>query len=119
MPDTLPVIMLTKRRQFIHMSAKGTSRAARSVVLQYLPTVENADTIHVGYTVSKRACPLAVGRNRIKRRLRAAFQELASAGDWPQGMFVIIGRRDALDAPYSQLLQDLRYCLRKLCRNAP
>ena len=68
--------------------------------------------MRVGYTVSKRTSKLAVERNKIKRRLKAAVREVfknAMVQD-----YVIIGRRDILEREFKDLKNDLKYAVKKL-----
>ncbi|PRD43270.1 ribonuclease P protein component [Phyllobacterium phragmitis] len=60
----------------------------------------------VGITVTKKNGN-AVIRNRIRRRLREAVRTHA-AGDMADGTdYVIVARRDALDAPFTELGREL------------
>ncbi len=56
----------------------------------------------------------AVVRNRVKRRLRALADELLADGARPPGDYVLIGRKATLRRPYSALLGDFRWALRKV-----
>lgn len=72
-----------------------------------------ADTMRVGFTVSKKVGN-AVARNRAKRRLRAAVDEVFPACARHDLDFVVIGRKETVDRPYSLLLQDLRTALKRV-----
>ncbi|WP_064504282.1 ribonuclease P protein component [Methylobacterium platani] len=70
--------------------------------------------LRVGFTVTKREGH-ATERNRIRRRLKVAAQ-LAAAQAGPAQRdkaadVVLIGRRDALAAPFVQLVEDVRQAL--------
>ncbi|MBX9633576.1 MAG: ribonuclease P protein component [Magnetospirillum sp.] len=72
-----------------------------------------ADVVRVGFTCSKKVGN-AVARNRAKRRLKAAVDEV-----FPQtarcGLdYVVIGRKETVERPYSLLLQDLRTALKRV-----
>ena len=59
----------------------------------------------------------AVVRNRVKRRLRAAAEEVLPVCAKDHRDYVIIGRRNALNRPYSDLVNDLKTALKNLnCR---
>jgi ribonuclease P protein component len=70
------------------------------------------DGPHFGFTVTKKLGN-AITRNRIRRRLKAAF---ASGADQAQSScdYVIVARRAALDRPYAQLLEDVARALAAL-----
>lgn len=59
------------------------------------------DAIRVGLVTSRRIGP-AVVRNRVKRRLRAAFWELALP---PGTDYVVIGTRKVADIPFGTLCE--------------
>ena len=67
-----------------------------------------------GVSVSKKTAKRAVDRNRMKRRLREAakivLQQKAKTGT----AYLLSGRAEALTRNFSDLQQDLRWCLEKL-----
>jgi ribonuclease P protein component len=64
----------------------------------------------IGFTVTKKVGN-AVVRNRIKRRLRALADRLA--GEFSASTdYVIVARREALDAPFDRMGGDLTSALR-------
>ncbi|SFU88015.1 ribonuclease P protein component [Methylobacterium sp. 174MFSha1.1] len=70
--------------------------------------------LRVGFTVTKREGH-ATERNRIRRRLKVAAQIAAAQAGPAQrdkaADVVLIGRRDALAAPFAQLVEDVRQAL--------
>lgn len=70
--------------------------------------------LRVGFTVTKREGH-ATERNRIRRRLKAAAQRAADQAGPAQrdkaADMVLIGRRDALAAPFAQLVEDVAQAL--------
>lgn len=72
-----------------------------------------ADVIRVGFTCSKKVGN-AVARNRAKRRLRAAVDEVFPARAVTGLDYVVIGRQETVTRPYSLLLQDLQTALKRL-----
>ena len=73
----------------------------------------------VGFTVTKKN-GTATERNRIRRRLREAVRRLDVDADSmamrPQHDYVLVGRRAALTADFSAMLDDLRSALKRLDR---
>ena len=80
---------------------------------QIHPNERAADTIKVGFTVTKRVGNSVV-RNRVRRRLRAAanvvLQEHAAKGN----DYVIIGRTGTTQRNFDGLVKDLESGLQKL-----
>ncbi len=74
---------------------------------------DDGNEARVGFTVSKKVGN-AVARNRARRRLRAAAEEvlpqLADRGT----DYVLIGRKTTLTRPFAALRQDLEAALRRL-----
>lgn len=112
-----------KRRADFLAVAKGVRIHRTTMTLQAAsrsgPVIEGARP-RVGFTVTKKIGN-AVVRNRIKRRFRAASDgleaEFATGTD-----YVIVARRDALDAPFDALTGELAGALRaarlKMSRSA-
>ena len=76
----------------------------------------NPETSHaprVGFTASKKVGN-SVARNRARRRLKAAVQNLFEDHARSGMDYVLIGRHSTLDRPWSRLLQDLRQAMIKL-----
>ncbi len=103
---TQPVIgRLTKRSEFL-ATRRGERRRGPYFVLEILDRGERDEPPRVGYTVSKRQGN-SVERNRIRRRLREAVR-LVAGFDMKAGHdYVVVARRDALDAPFSALARSL------------
>ena len=100
---------LSKRAQFLN-AAKGR-RAGRTAFSLQAATVELIEP-GLGLTVTKKVGN-APERNRIKRRLRAAAKA-CGARFHPQHDYVLIGRREALTAPFSQVVSDLSSAIAKV-----
>ncbi|OAN55190.1 ribonuclease P protein component [Paramagnetospirillum marisnigri] len=107
---------LKQRADFLRIAALRRKWAAPGLILQAAPgtgTELQADSLRVGFTVSKKVGN-AVARNRAKRRLRAAVDEVFPLQAACGLDYVVIGRRETLDRPYSLLLQDLRAALKRV-----
>ncbi|NNM73503.1 ribonuclease P protein component [Enterovirga aerilata] len=98
---------LTKRPEFL-AAATGRRFHTERMSLQGLrrPERDGAAGLRVGFTVTKRVGH-ATERNRIRRRLRSAVAEAGLAFAAEPADIVVIGRRDALSAPYATLIEDL------------
>lgn len=88
-----------------HPASAGVKTAALPIgESQILP-----ETL-IGISVSQKVSKRAVVRNRIKRRIRAAFQQLLP--QIPPGWRLIIGvRPQAVQCEYGQFLQELKQLL--------
>jgi ribonuclease P protein component len=78
---------------------------------------ETAD-VRLGLTVSKKVGN-AVVRNRIRRRLREAFRQVAPAHAKPVHDYVLIARKKALLCAYSALIGELEFALGRIHKIRP
>ena len=105
--------VMKSRPQFL-AAARGRRQATASMVVQGRAREDGTDTVHVGFTCSKKVGN-AVARNRAKRRLRAAAQAVLPTEARPGWDYVLIGRAGATaDRPFPALLADLRRALEAL-----
>jgi ribonuclease P protein component len=108
-------LRLRTRKEFV-AAARGVRRHASSFVLQVRPrgdAPENRDSApaRFGLTVAKKTVPLAVHRNRIRRRLREALRLGAALSGAPGHDYVLIARADALRTPFAQLREEIAVAL--------
>lgn len=104
---TLPLMDTLKKRSEFLAVAKGGRAARRAFVLQGLERPD-ASATRFGYTVTKKTGN-SVARSRIKRRLRAAVAALEPAEACVRPAdYVLIGRREALNLPFAELVTDLK-----------
>ncbi|MFH0806637.1 MAG: ribonuclease P protein component [Candidatus Brennerbacteria bacterium] len=82
-------------------SASSDSRGARRV-----PRGKKGRIVII--TVSRKAAPLAVTRNRIRRRIRAG---LAKAGITPKNAIMIVGTAQVAEAPFPRLVEEIKNVL--------
>ena len=83
------------------------------VIVQVAEAPATAKT-RFGLVVSKKLDKRAVGRNRMRRRLRAAAYEVLAAAA-PTGLdVVLIGRHQTADYDFEALCRDIKWCLKKL-----
>lgn len=116
-----PFERLTKRKDFVAAASGRRFHTERMTVQGRLrDDAEGAGAaLRFGVTVTKKVGH-AVERNRIKRRLRAAFGEAIGAGAAPSGEppldVVLVARRPALSAGYDALVADVAASLGKVSR---
>jgi len=74
--------------------------------------LEKPSSTQIGISISQKVSKRAVIRNRIKRRIRSAFQQLLP--EIPQGwQIVIVVKPTAIQCDYGQILQELKQLLKK------
>lgn len=95
----------------MHVAGKGQKIPVTSLVLQLLKRNDN-EPGRVGFTATKKVGNSVV-RNRIKRRLRAAIQEVAQDISFDGIDLVMIGRQKTFDRPYQDIIKDLYKALGK------
>ena len=109
-----PIGRLTRRAEFVVVSKGGRRVHSERVSVQGRRRVDGEIPVglRVGFTVTKREGH-ATERNRIRRRLRAAASALGPSGAEALDL-VLVGRRQALSAPFPALVADLRRALDRL-----
>lgn len=90
---------------------RGTLRIA------YLPAP--SDRVRIAYALPRRVGN-AVVRNRVRRRLRAAFMTIERAGQvaFPQGTYLVSASADTARVPFSTLVATAEALLRELAEGA-
>jgi ribonuclease P protein component len=113
------VLRLKRRQEFLRIAAEGRKWVAPGLILQALlrehaaPASGAEPGLRVGYTVSRKVGS-AVQRNRARRRLRAAAEQVMPRHADDGHEFVLIGRVATLKRPFTALVGDLETALRKL-----
>ncbi|MFO1117182.1 MAG: ribonuclease P protein component [Beijerinckiaceae bacterium] len=102
-------LRLKKRKDFL-AAGQGGRRHGRSFVLQVAVRDDDAPP-RFGLTVSKKTAPLAVHRNRIRRRLREILRTGAALSAIPGHDYVLVARTEALAAPFAALREDVTAAL--------
>ena len=74
---------------------------------------KHQDTVGVGFTASRKVGS-AVARNRAKRRLRAAADQVVPRTAAPDHDLVLIARSGTLTRPFAALIDDLEQALQRL-----
>ncbi len=91
---------------------RGVDRPAPGAVER---SASEEPEVRVGFTVTKKVGN-AVVRNRVKRRLRAAADEVFPRAGRAGTDYVVIGRLGTLTRPYEALCADLEQAIAKLDR---
>jgi ribonuclease P protein component len=116
---------LTKRSEYLEV-ARGGRTPRRGFLLQSIarrPAPAEGDAAppvlpaRFGFTVTKKIGN-AVVRNRIRRRLKEAVRLEGALAARPGTDYVLVGRRAALDQPFSELVADVVGALKAPARDA-
>ncbi len=100
------------RAEFVAAS-KAAWQARPGVVVQAKP--RDDDAIKVGFTCTKKVGN-AVVRNRAKRRLREAAEQMIPQFGLPGHDYVLIARADTVSRDWKALLDDVKAALIRLAR---
>ena len=112
----MTLITLRKRSDFLRLRG-GRRCNGLAFLLESKPSPDDAfdtaTTPRFGFTITKKLGN-AVLRNRIRRRLRHAIDDLA--GDVARAGFdyVIVARRAAATQPFDELKKDLERCFQRV-----
>jgi ribonuclease P protein component len=102
---------LRRRADFVRASKTGARLSARLFTLQMAgrdaaEAGANDAQARVGFTVTRKVAG-AVGRNRIRRRLKEALRVGGALGARPDRDYVFVARRGALDAPFAEIVTQM------------
>lgn len=116
---------LKRRAEFLKVAGAGRKSVTPGLILQVAPHVEAAVSpddraLRVGFTASRKV-GIAVERNRARRRLRAAVDEVMPLHAARGRDYVLIARAATTRRPFAALLGDLKTALRQAgaYRDAP
>jgi ribonuclease P protein component len=122
-----PFERLTKRSDFLAAAKGRRFHTSRLTIQAFRRPLSEPDGVEggsgglacgpdpaprFGLTVTRKTGN-AVARNRIKRRLREALRRSAALVGMPGIDYVIVARREALDASFDRLVADLEEGLRR------
>ena len=105
---------LRRQRDFQALREHGSSRAHPLLVMRAMPN--SLGLTRFGFIVSKRAAPLSVTRNRVRRRLREAVRALPFRDGWD---VLLIARQSTADASFDALQDATASLARRLRLLAP
>jgi len=111
MDEAFPAtVRLKTRSEFLEVQKNGRRLQTDKFLVLALP--RPGRPTRLGITVSRKVCG-AVGRNRIKRRLREAFRR--GRARWSDGWeIVIVARRECVGATYAEIATALGRALGRL-----
>jgi ribonuclease P protein component len=102
---------LRRRQDFVRASKTGARFSARLFTVQMAGRGGPDDAAasaeaRFGFTVTKKVAG-AVGRNRIRRRLKEALRVSGDLGARPGRDYVFVARRGALTAPFAEIVTQM------------
>jgi len=100
---------ISSRRTFAALGASGRRGGSGPLRLRFLADQAGDGVTRVAYAIPRRTGG-AVLRNRIRRRLRAAVDELAD--EMAPGAYLISPDHAAATTPFNELIHSLRASLR-------
>lgn len=107
---------LKRRAEFLRVAGAGRKSVTPGLILQVAPQLGTASpegyALRVGFTASRKV-GIAVERNRARRRLRAAVQQVMVLHAAPGRDYVLIARAGTVRRPFAALLGDLEAALRQ------
>ena len=89
---------LRRQRDFQALREHGASRAHPLLVMRAMPN--SLPLVRFGFIVSKRAAPLSVTRNRVRRRMREVVRALPFRDGWD---VLLIARQATANASFDAL----------------
>lgn len=111
---------LKRRAEFVRAAKSGLHASRPGLALQAYRRREDegpAEDIRVGFTTSKKVGN-AVTRNRVRRRLREVAEQVLPAEGKLGHDYVLVGRSDAENRDFQDLLADVRNALVKIEQRA-
>jgi ribonuclease P protein component len=116
MTDAVMPGRLKQRSQFKAAAAGGRYHTKRMTLQSRVHENDEAGAgLQCGLTVTRKVGH-AVVRNRIRRRLRSALRQLTHDVVVFDADVVVVARRDAINAPFKLLVDDLTIGLTKMAR---
>lgn len=108
------IARLKRRADFLRVAGGRRKCVTPGLILQAARCpAEAPDVLRVGFTASRKV-GIAVARNRARRRLRAAVDQVMPGHAAPGNDYVVIARGETLRRPFAALLGDLETALRRL-----
>lgn len=103
---------LQKRSDFLRLNDGADKWVSKGFIL--LSKENDLGKARIGITVTKKLDKTAVGRNRMKRRLRSLAADILPHKAKAGRDYILIARPEAASRDYADLQKDLTWCLEKL-----
>lgn len=104
------IVTLKTRPDYVYAATNGHKYVCHAMVVQAVhrrdAAISDTGEVRVGFTATKKLGH-AVIRNRVKRRLRAAADQVLPRCGVPGVDYVLIGRRFCVQSPFDALCKDL------------
>jgi len=105
---------LKRRAEFLRVAAMRRKWAAEGLILQAAAAEQGLESVpRIGFTVTKKIGN-AVTRNRARRRLKAAAEQVMPDHAATGHDYVAIGRSTTVERPFALLVGDFEAALRRL-----
>ncbi|MEZ5321393.1 MAG: ribonuclease P protein component [Microthrixaceae bacterium] len=102
---------LTGRGRFEAVRRDGRTVSDGEIRIRF--RLDGGDQVRVAYAISSRGST-AVGRNRLRRRLRAALADLDRRDAIPSGDYVVSAVRRTAEIPFPDLIGRILKLLEKI-----
>jgi ribonuclease P protein component len=110
------VAHLKRRAEFLAVAASRRRWVAPGLILQAVRRPEDSElppAPRIGFTASRKI-GIAVTRNRARRRLKAAAQQVLPLHGAPGFDYVAIARSETVTRPFAELIADFTTALDRL-----
>jgi ribonuclease P protein component len=114
-----PIPRLKRRVEFLRIASSGRKSVTPGLVLQVAPhagSAADAPTtpmpVRIGFTASRKV-GIAVTRNRARRRLKAAVEQVMPLHAATGHDYVLVARAATAGRPFAALKADLEKALRQ------
>ncbi|MDD4555845.1 MAG: ribonuclease P protein component [Alphaproteobacteria bacterium] len=106
------ILKIKKRKDFLRV-AKGIKVVTKTLILQAAQSLCNEEILpKIGYTTSKKIGKATV-RNRTRRRLRAAVQEIFPNKALSNVEYVLVGRYNTATCDFALIKENLNFALKR------
>lgn len=105
---------LKKRKDFVRVAVKGLKMVRHSLILQAAQSLSKEEVPYkLGFTATKKLGKAHI-RNRTKRRLRAAAQEIFPKHAQNNIEYVLIGRYSTREVDFKELCSDMAFAVKRI-----